>query len=97
MRRKVEIVAAATELLEMVIFCGHLAVYAGLEIASHSESLAVHFGKFSKTVTVMIITVLLSVLAEDRNTHLVVICHKRGIQRGVVIEHSPAIDTACSM
>ena len=74
--RKLEIVTSTTELLEMMVLRSHLAVDTCLEISSHSEGLSVHLGELCEAVTIVVISVLLSVLTEDCDTHLVVVSHK---------------------
>ena len=75
-RRELKVVTTTTELLEMVILRSHLTVDTCLEISSHSEGLSVHLGELCEAVTIVVISVLLSVLTKDCDSHLVVVSDK---------------------
>ena len=86
MWRKMKLVTATAIFLKMMILSCDLAVKSGLYITTHSEGLSAHFCELRETVSVVVISVLLTVLAENGDSHLVVICHQRSIQGSVVVE-----------
>ena len=85
-RREIDIVATAAELVKMVILGRQLAVNACLQIGTHPDSLRLQPRQLGESVPVAVIAVLVPHLPENGHAHLVVIRYEGGIEGGVVVQ-----------
>ena len=85
-RREIDIVATAAELVKMVILGRQLAVNACLQIGTHPDGLRFQPRQLGESVPVAVIAVLVPHLPKNGHAHLVVIRYEGGIEGGIVVQ-----------
>ena len=84
-RRQVEPVSAAAELVDAVVFERQLRVVARAQVGAHAEHLIAQVGQFGVAVAVVVVARTVAVLPVDVDARLAVVAYQRGVDRRVVV------------
>ena len=86
MRRHIQLVSSAADLMSAVVF--HRQACVGIEPHSpfRSEGLAFQRGDFGEAVSVMVVAVAAAVLPVDEQAYVIVVPHYGGVDGSVIVE-----------